>query len=131
MTIFHAATWDAEKGEEALRKLCEAYEAGAADDAYMNSGDVSAALTLAVESFPGLQEFVDGEAEADREPTEVRIGITALPREALGPVLDAVCSLAIVGAASEANGGFKWEDIDINWEMAKAALAGPGSPGPR
>lgn len=131
MTVFHATTWDADKADEALRKLCEAYEAGAANDAYMDGGRVAAALTLAVQAFPGLQEFVNGEVEADREPTDARINVTALPTSALGPVLDAACSLALVGAASEATGGFRWEDIDLNWELAKEAVAGSGSPSPR
>lgn len=129
---FRASAYDAAKAEEACRKLAAAY--AASDNDCTDSGAVGEAMGLAVEAFPGLQDFAfaleDGGADASDLVLD-HSGVAGDDRL----LVAAAARLAAVGAAAEVNEGFEWHDVDacvVPCQEAVAALpAGPGSAGPR
>ncbi len=122
MSIFAVTEYDQDKALEASRALVEAYERTSGGS--VDSGAVGTALALAVEAFPGLQDFVDGSSDG------VTMQLSAVQDGVDGRLLAAVADLAAVGALAEVYSGFDWSEVDPVHVQVREALDGMSAAAP-
>ena len=104
---FCATAYDRESGEDACRKLADAFRRGREP----RSRDVREAMAIATTAFPGLHDFVDAMDQRDLDPEDAMLDLSGIAAEHQGRMLEAAAKLALIGAIAEASERFEWQDV--------------------
>jgi hypothetical protein len=118
---FCATAYDRENGEDACRKLADAFRGGREP----RSRDIREAMAIATTAFPGLHDFVDTMDQRDLDPKDAMLDLNGIAAEHHGRMLEAAAKLALIGAIAEASERFEWQDVLDCAGFCREAIADP------